>query len=175
MYRKDLKIFIAHPKTGSTSVRDAIVDDGWEAFQGHHYIQDNKLRVVLQRDGQVYCTKRNMFQVMRSWWFTQAVLPSGERTGPWKDFDEFVFWACFKSDLTWFKTNLYHFGLPWATRVVPFEEAPEFYAKEFGLYQFPHRHKSPDFPHYRDMFSADSREYVEARYKQDLMLTGYSY
>ena len=174
MYQHGNYFFIAHPKTGSTSVAAALNTVPWATHGGHHYMDDRLVRKGILEGGAVFSTMRNMFEVVRSWWYTLAVGPQGQRLGDWEDFEDFVFWLCFKSNITWLQSPLYHYGLPFTTVRVRFEEAPRFYREKFGV-EIPWLKRSLCSFHYREMFTPQAREWVEMRYREDLELTGYEY
>ena len=58
--------FIAHPRTASRAVRDALLAAGAEPCLGHHEVCHDTIKEIKDTGGTVLCTTRNMFDVLVS-------------------------------------------------------------------------------------------------------------
>jgi len=61
--------FIAHPKTASSSTRNALRELGVKKFGTHHEVKEKWCTPVLEAGGKVACTVRNPYDLMVSWYF----------------------------------------------------------------------------------------------------------
>ena len=59
--------FIDHPRMGSRAIGDAMIRRGGQKVGRQHQIDRPALDAVHQAGGVVCCTKRNMFEVLVSW------------------------------------------------------------------------------------------------------------
>lgn len=62
-------VFIAHPKTASRAVRDAVIRLGGRQVSSHHGIDHEVLEEEKARGASVGCVIRNPYDVMVSWYF----------------------------------------------------------------------------------------------------------
>ena len=64
-YEKKLG-FIAHPRTASTATAHVLMQMGFEILHGHHEIV-----TCLDDDWELFCTVRNPYDVLVSWFYNQ--------------------------------------------------------------------------------------------------------
>ena len=107
MYNLNGMTFIAHPRTASRAASEALLLAGAEQVRGHHRIDVDKL------GDSVVCVKRNMFDILVSWWHNQ-----NHQTGthkPLKDrvqpFDSYVMEKAYDTHHRWFVGPVYHYGM----------------------------------------------------------------
>jgi hypothetical protein len=58
--------FIAHPRTASSATSHTLMEMGFEIVHGHHGMGN-----ILYADWKFFCTVRNPFDVLVSWYFSQ--------------------------------------------------------------------------------------------------------
>jgi hypothetical protein len=171
-------VYICHPKMGSMSTGQWLDSHGAVQLKGHHYIDDKQLWGHLKNRSPIYATKRNMFEVMVSWWFTLGVSKqSGAPNGEWENFDDFIYWVYKRPPLQWLLMPVYHFGFPWVTDWIPYEHLEKHLRSIVDDHhtEMPWVNKSLRLNHYSKFYSNASREMVEERWATDLELTGYKF
>jgi len=183
MYKIDGTIaFVAHPRTGSRSTRDLLLELGAERAAGHHQVDEVMLRNVLTKGGFGACTVRNMFDVLVSWYYNANFNNQG---GPFQPepptFDEYLFTTIEKPTHRWFMTPIYHYGLPWCSFHVRYENLEADVVemlKRAGLPNKPLEHVGKSVarrPDYQSYYGETTRRAVEKRWASDLHLTGYEF
>jgi hypothetical protein len=173
VYILDDLTFIAHPRTASRAVSKALLLAGAEQVAGHHRID------VSRMTGSVVCVKRNMFDVLVSWWHNQNHQPGTnkrlkDRIQP---FESYVHEKAYDTNHRWFTGPVYHYGLAYANIVIAYESL------QWELHNIFWAMGLPDLERigvskrtdYHDYYSPELRAVVEDRWAEDLKLTGYSY
>ena len=168
--------FIAHPRTGSRSVRDALRSLGAIDCSGHHHADPGAIACLKQLDdGIVACVTRNIFDIFPSWWAHERKLDV--RTPNFKPFVQHR--LTLRGDHQWFGKRLYHYGLEYSDFVIRYETMQE----DFDALMDKAGHPRVALPHvgktdrrpYREYYDPELRAAVEHRYAEDLRRTGSSY
>lgn len=166
--------FIAHPRTASRAVAKALLAVGAEQVAGHHRINVPRLTDT------VVCVKRNMFDILVSWWHNQNhKLGTNEPLNAnYKSFEDYVYE---KTDTNhqWFIDPVYHYGLLYAGMVIEFENLwggvdTMFELMGLGPVSLP-RIGASKRTYYQDYYTPELRRVVEDRWAEDLRITGYSF
>lgn len=176
--------FVAHPRCASRTTRDALVAVGAEPAAGHHQICEDRARDILQKGGFLACTTRNIFDLLVSWYFNQHINHKGEPLNPTKPvptFERYLLDELIpKPKHRWFMTPMYHYGLPWCSRVMRYENLEADMRALFADLRLTppvlgHEGKSIGKTHYRDYYSSVSRRAVEKRWAMDLHIGNYEF
>jgi hypothetical protein len=175
VYNIDGITFIAHPRMASRAVSNALLVAGAEQVNGHHRIDVSKML------DEVVCVKRNMFDVLVSWWHNQnhQVGTNKALKDHVQPFNEYVVEKAYHTNHRWFSNPVYHYGLAYAKIAIPYENLQWEIEGLFGTLGLP----IPDLEtigaskrnDYHDYYSPELRAVVEDRWARDLKLTGYSY
>jgi len=173
--------FIAHPRTASRSCSKSILAAGGTSVAGHHLHDENQCVAILQDGGTVACVKRNMFDIMVSWWHNQVYregtnILSNEKN---PDFPAFVREKAYHCQHRWFIRPIYHYGLHLSNHVIRYENLEQGMRELFQKCGIAPRNlivegksKRTD---YRDYYDDATRAIVAERWAADLELTGYDY
>lgn len=78
--------FIAHPKTASSSTQRALRAMGAQMYGNHHDVEEEWCRTILDAGGIVFCTVRNPYDIMVSWYFHYMKRRGNEYREPFKTF-----------------------------------------------------------------------------------------
>lgn len=177
--------FVAHPRTGSRTVRDEFMRLGATKHAGHHQVDEVACRDILQKGGIIMCTVRNMFDVLVSWYYNAHFNGNGDvlnATLEVPTFEKYVYELIENPKHRWFMTPIYHYGLPWAQVRMRYENLREDFDHEMEslgveeVGELGHVGKSVNRdPDYRNYYGRDLRLAVEARWGEDLHLTGYEF
>lgn len=180
MYILDDLGFIAHPRTGSRSAREVLVELGADRCSGHHALDEDKCRGLIKAGGVIACTTRNMFDLLVSWFFNEHYNHEGKPLNPSiqiPKFEDYIFGLVEKPRHRWFMTPMYFYGLPWCAEVIRYENLQEDFNRvlnSIGLasVELPHVGKSIGrCPDYRVYYTEAARKAVEKRWGNDLHLT----
>jgi len=158
-------------------VADVFKTLGCETDEKHHEFSDGACRQINADRGVVVCVKRNMFDVVVSWYHNRNMSLHADWT-----FDEFVIkQVCNYSEINhrWFSNPIYHYGLPFCHVRLRYENLREdlkAFLREWGydIPKLPHIGKS-DRKDYQDYYSVVSKTLIEDRWAEDLYLTGYKF
>jgi hypothetical protein len=173
--------FIAHPRMASRVLGQTIEQNGGQLIGEHHTIDDGVCRDIYANGGNVACIKRNMYDVLPSWyhhtwhkheftfpkWLKECVLEPREE-GLWP---------------RWFAYPIYHYGLPLCTYQIPFERL------HTGVWDDFLRDNGQDpigpLDHFIGMtigrlpyncyYGRETVSLVAERFETDLQLTGYHF
>ena len=177
MYILDDLTFIAHPRTASRACAAALVTAGARGVgEGTHHGID-----VSQMTETVVCVKRNMFDVMVSWWHNQnhKLGTNDPLNDQYQPFDVYLFEKAYATTHRWFTAPIYHYGIVHSDIAIKYEELGYQFPLIFEIMGLPRPQlakvgasKRTD---YRDYYTPATRAIVEDRWAQDLKITGYSF
>lgn len=179
-YWHDQKIaFLAHPRTASTSTRDALLKIGFHDNPltrprlSHH----TRLSKKLSPDWIVFTTVRNHYDTIISWYFKDNVWKDQPLNVEWLDRflgseDEIHDWVGGK--------RLWSMHLPFTTHILRFENIQQDLNDVLALRGLgpakmqlanvsTHRHKQ----HYTEVFDKKTRRYVYDRFGEEMEELGY--
>lgn len=163
--------FIAHPKTGSQSARNVLLELGFEAVGNHHDIEPDwvsELEVVA-------ATVRNPWDVVVSWYFhSHSTIPNFPSFDVW--FDDWI-----NRPNHYIHMGMF-FGLPYATHVIRFENLNEDWAAFLKAAGLPHRdlihinkgHFRKGRP-YREFYNDERRDKVAVKFANTINQLGYTF
>lgn len=117
MYKLGNLTFIAHPRTGSQSVRTALLEAGAECIAGHHGIDESRLTA------NVISAVRNPWDIMVSWYHYVHLDPKQLAGQEYIPFGEWLPRALNGEDKfvqRWFSQKLF-FGLPYCNQIIYWE------------------------------------------------------
>lgn len=181
MYFLNNVIFIAHPRMASRAAAEAIIGAGGSTINGHHRVDDEVIHRIKRHDGAVFCVKRNMFDVLVSWWHNQNhVLGTNKPLNAnYKPFADYLDEKAYHTNHKWFRDPVYHYGLKYADVAIPYERLQTGMDSMFRrMWLWPVNlpeigaSKRTD---YRDYYTPELRKAVEDRWADDLRLTGYEF
>ncbi len=106
--------FIAHPRTASNAIRDALVNRyGFESDMSHH-----SHWTTFPKDWTVFATVRDPFDLMVSWYFLEI-----SKTKQWKPFSDWLPERMFHPN-EYMRSGLF-FGLEYCTDILHYENLQE--------------------------------------------------
>lgn len=175
--------FIAHPRTASRSVSDALIEGGAIRWQDmHHQVDMDKLIDIRHAGGVVACVKRNMFDVLVSWFYRSRVETYSvgymEKSAPTLQFEIWLK-TILKGGHEYLDRRPYHHGIIDSSIVIDFVDL------NYGIHglmircgmppvSLGHRGKSNRL-NYTEYYTTEARQLVEQRWSKDLALTGYKF
>jgi len=179
-------VFLAHPRTASRAVSQALHKGGTLMLGGHHDMDVEVCEMFLEYGGMVSCVKRNMFDVLVSWY--ARAMPSAynseaegltETAVSQKDFGRWLNKIMCRGH-QYLDPELYHFGVPYSNYTIPFEvigSVIPILQDELGMEvtELEHVGKSNRSQDYREYYSPGNQKLVEDRWGKDLELTGYQF
>ena len=185
MYKvDDILAFIAHPRTGSRSTRELLSAHGATKHAGHHQVDEPILRNLLTKGGNGFCTVRNMFDLLVSWYYNSYYNAQGDVLNESivvPPFDYYIQETIRNPKHRWFMTPIYHYGLPWCKYQIRYERLQDGADLMMDMIgqprtELPYIGKSIGRdPDYRVYYSEATRKAVEKRWAQDLYLTNYDF
>ena len=179
----DKLAFVAHPRMASRSISDALMRSGADKVGEHHDVDFDRIELIERNHGTVFCVKRNMFDVLVSWYYRSK--PSTfaddyvETQVPLEDFTEWL-GVILAGGHQYLDVPLYHYGLDICNRVLRFEGDLQFRVfmemvhGDIHPQDIEHRGKSHRLG-YMDYYTPKTRKLVESRWAEDLELTDYKF
>ena len=181
MYILDDLTFIAHPRTASRACAAALLTAGAQAVGEDKYSDTHHGMNVSRLTSRVVCVKRNMFDVLVSWWHNQNRKPGTDEplNANAKDFGVYVYEKAYRTTHRWFLEPIYHYGIVHSDVVIAYEDLQAGINNMFKAMGLP----APQLAkigaskrtEYRDYYTPATRAIVEDRWAQDLKITGYSF
>lgn len=162
---KGKAVFLEHPRTGSTAVREALKKIGGQPVTRHSYVK-------AQRDELTVVVIRNPFDVLVSWW-----LITGEREG-YKTFADFLVRGKDRSLMTVGGKLFYytqHANVILRYENLAFELGNLLRALKLPQVILPQRNKTPRKMPYRSYYIPETISIVEDLYIGELERYGYSF
>ena len=161
MYTKQAVGFIAHPKTGSTSVMSVLLDLGFQQCGGHHDVA----REWVDGLWVIGATVRNPWDVMVSWWFHKG----NDRKGTFADWLPQAI-----RDNHFIRQGLFY-GLKYATHVLRYESLDHDWVQYLRAAHLPLRalpqHNvggGRDGQHYREFYTPATRDVVAQAFAAEI-------
>ena len=110
--------FLANPKTASLATAFTLETLGFKTCGGQHCTPDQAGWGQIDNTWTVFCTVRNHFDVMVSWYFHNIRTPVSECFG--LSFEQFLYMWTTNSE--WFRNNqMYWERNPWCNRILRYE------------------------------------------------------
>jgi hypothetical protein len=168
--------FIAHPRTGSRSVREAIMDiQGAEKVVGHHAVDIATIKKSEIR----CCTTRNIWDLLVSWYYNTYFDHFGEWFEGVKDRKNFQQWlemTLEETKVRWLNNEIYHYGLLDCNHVLKYERLQDDWNDLMDLLKYPRTKlewigKSVGRQAYRKYYTPELRDAVAKRWARDIALT----
>lgn len=179
----DKLAFVAHPRMASRSISDALMKCGADKIGEHHGLDFSRINLIEENHGVVFCVKRNMFDVLVSWYYrsrTETFVDDYKETqAPTEDFSRWLR-TILDGGHQYLDEPLYHYGIDLCNLVLSFENDLErnvqttLIMSEVGYQDLDHRGKSHRLP-YLDYYTPETRKLVEKRWAEDLELTNYKF
>lgn len=170
MYVKNDIGFIAHPKTGSTSIKACLEEMGWAQIQTHHAFHP----AWVEQHGlwHIGATVRNPWDVMVSWYFHKNY----ERNGPFKE------WLPKAIETNAYIQKGLFFGLDHTTHILRFEDLDHDWdlwleAIDAPWMELPNLNigAGREKRHYSEFYDTASRDLVAAKFATEIQTLEYEF
>lgn len=171
-------IFVAHPRTASRSISEVLKKGGCTMQGNHHYMDEALCEDVRDANGIVACVKRNMFDVLVSWFHRSISHTPTPPTAPVTDFTKWLE-IVMKGGHMYLDVPVYHYGMKYANWVMRYERIESeltalLFRAELPRLKMEHEGKSDRF-HYQNYYTPVTVRRVEDRWGEDLNITNYKF
>ena len=160
---RGVAVFLEHPRTGSTALREALKKIGGQPHSRHSFVK-------ARQNEKTIVTVRNPYDVLVSWW-----LIIGEREG-YKTFADFLT-RCNDRELMTKDGRLFYYDGDYTLHYEQLDRDVGMVLRTLGLKQvtLKRRNPTPNKMPYQNYYTPETKAIVERVYGEELARYGYGF